>query len=168
MRPTNVCDMRPKVLLGGTFGPIHDGHRHLIENALLIGDTTVGVTSDELAQETRDEPRPIPDAVDRMEAVRSEANKYADRYNSDFVVNELNNPVEMAIEATDHTHIVASPEPKTQERCNHINDERRSRGYDPLVIVTVPPIFAEDGGRISSTRIVNGEIDQHGEILDEE
>jgi pantetheine-phosphate adenylyltransferase len=38
----------------------------------------------------------------------------------------------------------------------------------PLEIHTAPFVVAEDGRRISSTRIRRGEIDVHGRVLDED
>ncbi|MFB6254460.1 MAG: adenylyltransferase/cytidyltransferase family protein, partial [Halobacteriaceae archaeon] len=46
-----------QVALGGTFDPIHDGHRKLFSKAFSLGDVTVGLTSDELASQTRFEER---------------------------------------------------------------------------------------------------------------
>jgi len=39
-------------------------------------------------------------------------------------------------------------------------------GYDPVEIHTPPFVVAEDGHRISSTRIRNGEIDEQGQLRD--
>ena len=44
------------------------------------------------------------------------------------------------------------------------NDERRDRGLDPLLGLVVPFVEAEDGERISSTRMVQGKIDEHGRV----
>jgi len=56
--------------------------------------------------------------------------------------------------------LVVSPETKaTGER---INDIREERGLDPLRIEVVDHVLAADGDIISSTRIVQGEIDEHG------
>ncbi|MCL7419136.1 MAG: phosphopantetheine adenylyltransferase, partial [Halalkalicoccus sp.] len=48
-----------------------------------------------------------------------------------------------------------------------INDRRRERGHDPLELVVVDHLRAEDGDIISSTRIVDGEIDEHGTLTPE-
>ncbi len=62
--------------------------------------------------------------------------------------------------------LVASPEAKAQRRAYELNQQRRESGLHPLEIHTPPFVVAEDGTRISSTRIRNGEIDVHGRLLD--
>ena len=41
-----------KVALGGTFEPLHEGHKKLIEVAVKLGgrDITIGITSDKMAR----------------------------------------------------------------------------------------------------------------------
>jgi len=56
--------------------------------------------------------------------------------------------------------IVVSPE--TRGGAERINEIREAAGHDPLRIEVVDHVPAEDGERISSTRIVRGEIDRHG------
>jgi pantetheine-phosphate adenylyltransferase len=58
--------------------------------------------------------------------------------------------------------LVVSPETETGGQ--RINEIRRDRGYDPLDIEVVDHVYAEDGEIISSTRIVTGEIDEHGNL----
>jgi len=61
--------------------------------------------------------------------------------------------------------IVVSPE--TKPIAEEINEKRRQRGKKPLQIIMVPYVLAKDGRAISSTRIRNGEIDDHGTLLKE-
>ena len=37
---------------------------------------------------------------------------------------------------------------------------------EPLKPIVVPYVYADDGEPISSTRVVKGEIDEHGNLLD--
>ncbi|GBC75530.1 hypothetical protein HRbin06_00848 [archaeon HR06] len=59
--------------------------------------------------------------------------------------------------------IVVSEE--TKERAKYLNKLRRERGLKPLKIVVVEMVKAEDGLRISSSRIRRGEIDEEGRRL---
>lgn len=149
-----------EVLVGGTFGPFHDGHRKLLTDAIAEGPTIVGVTDDELAQDTRDEPRPVPLAEERAENVRD----YLSQFNIPFEVRIISEPEGPAVEREDVSKIVVTPEEKTQKRVSRINEKRVENNSEPLEMIISWPAFAEDGERISSTRIVNGEIDEHGLI----
>lgn len=163
MDSTTAC-----VIVGGTFHPIHDGHRKLLETAFEHGEPVIGVTSDELAQKTRDEERYVAPFEERKVAVEEEARRLAEEYNVQFSVRELDDPfsVAMSEEADMYTHIVVSPEEKTIQRAEELNERRLENGFDTLEIVVVESVFAEDGERISSTRIMNGEINEHGELVD--
>jgi pantetheine-phosphate adenylyltransferase len=152
------------VALGGTFDPLHDGHRALFERAFELGDVTVGLTSDELAPETRHEPRPVRPFDERRAALEAELEPLAAVDGREFEVRKLEEPTGIATEPG-FDAIVVSPE--TRAGAERINGIRGERGLDPLRIEIVDHVPAEDGERISSTRIARGEIDRHGNLTPE-
>ncbi|GAB7090233.1 phosphopantetheine adenylyltransferase [Halorubrum luteum] len=149
------------VALGGTFDPIHDGHRKLFERAFEIGDVTVGLTSDELAPRTRHVERYVRPFDARKRDLEVELQSFAETYDREFEVRRLDEPTGIAVEPQFDALIVS---PETKEGGKRINEIRTNRGHDPLEIVVVDHVPAADGERISSTRIVSGEIDEHGNL----
>jgi pantetheine-phosphate adenylyltransferase len=150
-----------KVALGGTFDPVHDGHRALFDRAFELGDVTVGLTSDELAPKTRNEDRYVRSFEDRRRDLEADLAHYAEKYDHEYEIRELEEPTGIATEEQFDVLIV-SPETETGGR--RINEIRRERGMGPLEIEVVDHVYAEDGDIISSTRIVSGEIDEHGNL----
>lgn len=153
-----------KVAIGGTFGPLHDGHRQMFQRAFEVGDVLVGLTSDDLSQETRHTERPVPSFEERKTTLEMELQHYADTYDRSFEVNELTDPMGYVTEDPSFTHLIVSPE--TFARGETVNEARLENGLEPLTLEVVDPVLAEDGQRISSTRIVNGEIDEHGNLME--
>ncbi|SIS12446.1 phosphopantetheine adenylyltransferase [Natronorubrum thiooxidans] len=154
-----------RVVVAGTFGPIHDGHRTLFEHALRFGEggVVVALTSDELAVETRQKPRPIPAFDDRVQAVTEEV-AAIDEWNRDVEIRELTSEHGIAAEDPAIDALVVSPE--TAPELEAINNRRREHGFEPLTGIVAPYVLADDGERISSTRIVEGEVDEHGTVLE--
>ncbi len=151
------------VALGGTFDPVHDGHRRLFERAFELGDVTVGLTSDDLAPKTRDVDRRVRSFDERKHDLEAELESIAADHDREFEVRKLESPTGIATEPQ-YDYLVVSPE--TREGGERINEIRRERGHDPLEVVVVPHVVADDGDIISSTRIVHGEIDEHGNVVD--
>ncbi len=150
-----------QVALGGTFDPVHDGHRKLFDRAFQLGAVTVGLTSDELAPQTRNEERHIRPFEERQRDLERELERAGDRYDHRFEIRRLDEPTGIATEPG-FEYLIVSPE--TEPTGKTINRIRADRGLDPLEIVVVNHLEAEDGERISSTRIVKGEIDEHGAL----
>ena len=150
-----------EVALGGTFDPVHDGHRALFERAFELGDVTVGLTSDELAPKTRNVDRYVRPYDERLADLERELGRFAVEHDRTFEVRELTEPTGIATEPQ-FDYLVVSPE--TRDGGELVNEVRRERGHEPLSVEVVDHVYAEDGEVISSTRIVEGEIDEHGNL----
>jgi pantetheine-phosphate adenylyltransferase len=147
------------VVVAGTFGPIHDGHRRLLATALECGDegVIVGLTSDAFARGKRD--RPVPDFDQRRDRLLEELTAL-DEWDREVTVEEIDDEFDFA--ATDPTLDAVVVSTESDDDLAALNQRRRENGLDPLVGVVVPVVRAADGERISSTRVVAGDIDEHG------
>jgi len=150
----------PKVAVGGTFQYLHDGHAKLIRKAFEIaGDGTVhiGLTSDEMLQKVHN--------VENYDSRRSQLLQYLKGVGfpeGTYEVTRLNDPYGPTLEE-DFDYIIISPE--TYPVALKINFIREENGREPLKIIYVEYVMAEDGIPISSTRIAQEEIDRHGRLL---
>ncbi|MDQ1276927.1 MAG: pantetheine-phosphate adenylyltransferase [Euryarchaeota archaeon] len=149
----------PKVALGGTFQYLHDGHARLIEKAFEIagsGKVYIGLTSDEMLQKIHEV-----ESYENRKAHLLEYIKEMGVPEERYEVTRLDDPCGPTLEE-DFDHIIVSPE--TYPVAQKINRVREKKEKEPLEIVYVEYVMAEDGIPISSTRISRGEIDRHGRL----
>ena len=164
-------------ILGGTFTPIHNGHRALLHSAFQTasldgsgdGHVVVGLTSSEVARQTRSDPDHadmLGSYTERRASLNRELDDMAEAYTAGYEIVELTDTSGPAATREDLNALIVSPEAKAQRRAYRLNQRRRDSGLGPLEVHTPPFVVAEDGHRISSTRIRNGEIDAHGRVLE--
>jgi pantetheine-phosphate adenylyltransferase len=147
-----------KVAVGGTFQPLHDGHKALLRKAYeLSKNVDIGLTSDEMAHKGR--VRPVKSYREREEALHGWIKKEIGVEPRIFKINDPYGPTLNE----DYDYIVVSPE--TYPTALKINELRKARGKKPIKIYRVECVLAEDGKPISATRVVKGEIDVHGNLL---
>lgn len=150
-----------KIAVGGTFQPLHDGHKLLLRTAYgLDGDIDIGLTSDKMSRSARI--RDVEPYAEREKRLREWIRK---SLGVEPHIVKLEDPYGSAL-VEDYDFIVVSPE--TYPVAVKINELRKEKGLKPIAIVRVDYVLAEDGKPISSTRIVRGEIDSHGNLLRKE
>lgn len=160
----------PKVVLGGTFEFMHNGHIRLLKEAFRILETEknqkdgivhIGLTSDLMASAKSHYVSPYEERKKKLEKEILSIIKEKGFTKENYKITKLCDPFGPAVyEAYDY--IVVSPETKTGAL--KINEIRRIRNLPEIKIIEVPFVMAEDKIPISSTRIYNGEIDRTGKI----
>lgn len=146
-----------KVCLGGTFDVIHLGHKSLLEAAFRKSDEVIiGLTSDKRANLGR---------------TNEDINSYEERYKSldyflrntfseKYTIVKLNDDWGPGVFDESLEAIIVSVE--TENVAFELNKNRKLRNLTELEIITIPLIMAEDGKKISSTRVRSSEIDVDG------
>jgi pantetheine-phosphate adenylyltransferase len=149
-----------KVAVGGTFQYIHDGHKKLINKSFELandGQVDIGITSDEMARKQRlkvtDYNTRKKNLVDYIETLTNK--------NSSYQIFKLTDAYGPTL-TDDYDYIVVSSE--TYESALELNKLRQKRSLKPIEIVKIECVMAEDSLPISSTRIMRGEIDIHGNL----
>lgn len=148
------------VAVGGTFDILHKGHIALLDKAFEVGKhVIIGVTSDSLV--TRMGKSISNDYSRRARNLSSMlVNRYPSRRFDIIMLDDEFGPTvtDPSIEA-----IVVSRE--TEHKCKRLNEIREANGMKPLHIIAIDLLLADDGERISSSRIRAGEIDVDGRVL---
>jgi len=147
------------VATGGTFDEIHLGHIALLSRAFEVGThVMIGVSSDNFAKAKG---KIIHSYDERVRNLRRTI--HTNFENVRFQIVKLNTTYGSAVISEDVEALIVSTERAAIGY--EINGLRVSKGLSPLSIIIVDMIKAEDGDRISSSRIRTGEIDFHGKLL---
>jgi pantetheine-phosphate adenylyltransferase len=150
-----------KVMVGGTFDPLHDGHKRLLDRSFEIagecGYVVIGLTTDSFASRKSHPIRPFSTRKEELEQYL--AGKHPSPV---WVIEPLNDRFGSAT-VTDFDAIVVSEE--TLPVAVEINKIRKEKKKKKVDIHQISCVLAEDGRWISSTRIYRGEIDVHGHMM---
>lgn len=150
--------MFKKVVIGGTFDVIHEGHRKILDVGFQISDSVIiGLTSDEFANRFRAiETSPYDERKKKLE----ELLRGFDKTNE---IIKIDDAYGIATIDPDIDCIVVSEE--TLLRAQEINAVRFKKGIGKLSILVIPLVLAEDGKPISGERISGKEIDTEGKLI---
>ena len=148
-------------MVGGTFDPLHDGHKRLLDRSFAIagpdGNVVIGLTTDSFASRKVHPIRPFDVRKAELEQYIRDGN-----YPSRWEIEPLGDRFGSAVDA-DFDAIVVSEE--TLPVAVEINKARKERKRKKVDIHQISCVLAEDGRWISSTRIYRGEIDVHGKVM---
>jgi len=148
-------------MVGGTFDPLHDGHKRLLARSFEIagpgGNVVIGLTSDSFASHKNHPIRTF--AIRKAELERYLSPAFPSTH---WSVEPLNDRYGSTIDA-DFDALIVSEE--TLKVAVEINKLRREKGRKKVDIHQISCVLADDGRWISSTRIYRGEIDVHGHLI---
>jgi pantetheine-phosphate adenylyltransferase len=150
-----------KVAVGGTFDELHRGHKALLDMAFEVGEKVViGLSSDNFVSKMGK-----PHKTASYDERRRELAAFIEASGLDGKVEivSLDDPFGLTISCKGLEALVVSKE--TEKTAQAINQRRRMAGLEPLEIVIVNMVPAENNTPISTTRIRNGEIDRNGHML---
>ena len=147
------------VAMGGTFDVIHKGHTTLLSDAFSISTKVIiGLTSDEMA--LRKGKNIQNDYNKRLETLVKTIEKNFP--NREFKISKLDNDFGPAVLEKEVQALVVSGE--TSDQGEILNQLRKQKNLPLVDVVVVPMVLAQDGLRISTTRIKNQEIDNDGNL----
>ena len=147
-----------RVCLGGTFEVLHRGHRSLLKKAIELGKyVIIGLTTDERAKKHRPNRK-----IKSFESRFSNLDMWLTSHTSSetYQIVPLDDDWGPSALDNDIDAIIVSEE--TEKVALKLNQVRQKKGLSPLQVIIVPLIRAYDGQRISSSRIINKEIDSEG------
>lgn len=150
--------MFKKVIIGGTFDLLHEGHKKILSVGFKIGGkVTIGLTTDDFASRFR------VGKISPYAERRRQLEEFVKIFNKPYEIIGIDDSYGIATLDPEADCIVVSEE--TLLRAEEINAIRFKKGLEKLTIVVVPLVLDENGKPISSNGILKGNIDSEGNIL---
>lgn len=146
-----------KVVMGGTFDVLHQGHKSLLRKAFGLGETTIGLTSNKMAEIMRK--RKVRDFQDRKRALEKFIKKELAGKCKIIKIEDKFGPTLKE----DFDYIVVSP--ATYKTALLINKKRRAIKKKSIKIVKIKFVLAENGKPINATQIIKGKITKEVKLV---
>ncbi|MFH1285598.1 MAG: inosine/xanthosine triphosphatase [Candidatus Micrarchaeota archaeon] len=147
--------MYEKAVLGGTFDPLHVGHRIFLKKALESAKKLeIGLTTNEFVERCKGK------KAESFEARKRKLARFFGKDAKRVRFHKLENFYGHSVSMKDADAIIVSEE--TEKRAHEINEVRKRAGLKELAVVVAPILFGDDLKRISSCRIKAGRIDNEG------
>ncbi len=146
-----------KVVIGGTFDVLHKGHHVLLKRAFSLGEVTIGLTSDIMAEKNKKR------KVRNFGARKKELEKFLrSNFFRKFKIIKIEDRFGPTLKE-DFDCIVVSP--ATHGTALLINKKRRQAGKKIIKIIKIRFVLAEDGKPISASKIIKGRICKTGKLI---
>lgn len=150
------------VAVGGTFDEFHKGHRALLLKAFEVGKRVlIGLCSDDFARKVRKSHR-ITAYDERLGNLENFLRKMGVLDRAEII--SLCDPYGVTLSSGCVEALVVSRE--TEARAYEINEKRKAKGLQPLSVIVIEMVPADDSIPISTTRIRLGEINHEGRLLE--
>ena len=149
------------VAVGGTFDELHKGHKALLLKAFEVGEQVlVGLCTDEFVAKMN-KPHIVAPYEGRLSELKAFLKEHGLTERAKIL--PLNDVYGVTLQKGCLEALVVSRE--TEPTAKRINEERAKRGLEPLDIIVIDMVPAENHKPISTTRIRKGEIDREGHLI---
>ena len=135
-----------KVVLGGTFDVLHKGHEVLLKKAFSLGEVTIGLTSDKMAEKLKR--RKVNLFKERKLVLEKFIKKNFSKRFQIIKIEDKFGPTPKQ----DFDYIVVSPE--TYPKAVLINKKRKKAKKRPIKIVKIKFVLGKDRKPISASKIL--------------
>ena len=137
-----------KIVVGGTFDHLHDGHKHLLKMSKYYAKATlIGLTS-----ETMSKQKPHPEKIQPYEKRKKNIENYAKKINLNYEITEINNIYGPTIDNTPDLDAIILTE-ETLKNGILINKKRKENNMEELEYIILPYILGADKTKIDSTSL---------------